>query len=66
MVSRPSPAVREKALEAVRLRREGLKLREIGEQLGGLTRERARQLVLAGQRLEVAARARAKRKGVEA
>jgi hypothetical protein len=66
MVSRPSPAVREKALEALRLRREGLKLREIGEQLGGLTRERARQLVLAGQRLEVAARARAKRKGVEA
>ena len=66
MVSRPSPAVREKALEALRLRREGLKLREIGEQLGGLTRERARQLVIAGQRLEVAARARAKRKGVEA
>ncbi|MEX1255336.1 MAG: hypothetical protein WEE64_13440 [Dehalococcoidia bacterium] len=66
MVSRPSPAVREKAIEALRLRREGLKLREIGEQLGGLTRERARQLVLAGQRLEVAARARAKRKGVEA
>lgn len=66
MVSRPSPAVQEKALEALRLRREGLKLREIGEQLGGLTRERARQLVLAGQRLEVAARARAKRKGVEA
>jgi hypothetical protein len=54
--------VREKALEALRLRREGLKLREIGEQLGGLTRERARQLVLAGQRLEVAARTQAKRK----
>jgi hypothetical protein len=66
MVSRPSPAVREKALEALRLRREGLKLREIGEQLGGLTRERARQLVIAGQRLEVAARTKAKRKEAEA
>ncbi len=66
MASRPSPAVRAKALEALRLRREGLKLREIGDQLGGLTRERARQLVLAGQRLEAAARAQAKRKGVEA
>jgi hypothetical protein len=62
MVSRARPETRQKALEALRLRREGLKLREIGEQLGGLTRERARQLVLAGRRFETAM-ARATRSG---
>jgi len=62
MVSRARPETRQKALEALRMRREGLKLREIGEQLGGLTRERARQLVLAGRRFETAM-ARAARAG---
>jgi hypothetical protein len=39
-------------MEALRMRREGLKLREIGDALGGLSRERARQLVLVGKQLE--------------
>jgi len=50
--SRTGPEVRAKAMEALRMRREGLKLREIGEKLGGLSRERARQLVLVGKQLE--------------
>jgi hypothetical protein len=52
MTTPSSQDVRARALEALRLRREGLKLREIGEKLGGVTRERARQLVLKGQRYE--------------
>jgi hypothetical protein len=50
--ARTGPEVRAKAMEALRMRREGLKLREIGEALGGLSRERARQLVLVGKQLE--------------
>ena len=53
-----SQEVRARALEALRLRREGLKLREIGEKLGGVTRERARQLVIKGERYEAQAKQR--------
>ncbi len=54
---------RDRALEALRLRREGLKLREIGDLLGGVTRERARQLVLKGKRLEQAAGRQTRKNG---
>jgi len=50
--ARTGPEVRAKAMEALRMRREGFKLREIGDALGGLSRERARQLVLVGKQLE--------------
>ncbi|MGB2695413.1 MAG: hypothetical protein WBD55_09530 [Dehalococcoidia bacterium] len=50
--ARTGPEVRAKAKDALRMRREGLKLREIGDALGGLSRERARQLVLVGKQLE--------------
>jgi len=60
-----SSDVRARALEALRLRREGLKLREIGEKLGGVTRERARQLVLKGERYEAAAKRSSGKNGKE-
>jgi hypothetical protein len=47
---------RTRALDALRMRESGLKLREIGEKLGRiedgkpLSRERARQMVVTGQR----------------
>lgn len=39
-------------LRALELRRSGLTLKQIGERLGGVTRERARQLVNAGIAIE--------------
>jgi hypothetical protein len=60
-----SQEVRARALEALRLRREGLKLREIGEKLGGVTRERARQLVLKGERYEAQSKRTAGANGKE-
>lgn len=45
-------AAAERAALALSMRREGKLLREIGEALGGVDRERARQLVLKGERNE--------------
>lgn len=40
-----------RALTAAALRYDGLMLKEIGAQLGGVSKERARQLVMKGERI---------------
>lgn len=42
----------ERALKALALRRQGLTFREIGEQIGPVCIERARQIVENGRRIE--------------
>lgn len=49
-----------RALNALALRRQGLTFREIGELMGGITVETARQAVKKGERIE---RRRAERTG---